>query len=307
MKRINCTDFLGSKGELAATIGFFDGVHAGHRFLIDQLKSNAAGLPTVVVTFPQHPRLSLQSCYMPKLLTTFDEKMDQLSATGIDFCFLLDFTKSISQLSAKEFIHDLLRKQMRISRLLIGYDHRFGKDRAEGFDEYVRYGKDCGMTVIQALELPANGFHVSSTTIRNQLVEKRLEIANQLLSYSYQLQGKVIQGNKLGRRIGFPTANLEIVDKNKVIPGEGIYAAWTYADNKKYPGMVYIGKRPTVLAHGEQRLEVHLLDYSGDLYGKILRLEFVKFLRDDKHFNGLEELSVQLSIDREQVRRELVR
>jgi riboflavin kinase/FMN adenylyltransferase len=294
------------KNEIAATIGFFDGVHAGHRFLIDQLKSLPLDLPTAVITFPQHPLTTLRPSYQPDLLTTLDEKLHQLSTTGIDYCLLLDFSKPVSQLSAKAFMQDVLRKQMQVRQLLIGYDHRFGKDRAAGFNDYEKYGKACEMDVVQAKEFPTTDMHVSSTAIRNKLSEKNLKEANQMLSYRYTLQGEVIAGNKLGRKMGFPTANLEISDKNKVIPGEGIYAAWAYVENLKFPGMVYIGKRPTVTDHGEKRIEVHLLGFSGDLYGKPIRLEFVEFLRDDQHFDSLEELRKQLIVDKDKTQSALL-
>jgi riboflavin kinase/FMN adenylyltransferase len=297
MEIIKINDSFRLKNEIAATIGFFDGVHAGHRFLIDQLNRLSAVLPTAVITFPQHPRITLQSGYVPDLLTTLDEKLYQLSTTGIDYCFLLDFTKPVSQLSAKDFIREKLRKQMQVRQLLIGYDHRFGRNRTEDFADYVKYGEESGMKVIQARELP-NAGHISSTFIRNKLSEKNLKEANRMLSYRYTLEGKVIAGNKLGREIGFPTANLEI-NNNKVVPGEGIYAAWTYVENEKFPGMVYIGKRPTVLSDGEKRIEVHLLDFSGDLYGKTIRLEFVEFLRDDQYFDNFQDLRRQLILDKE--------
>jgi riboflavin kinase/FMN adenylyltransferase len=303
MEIININDSFRLNEEIAATIGFFDGVHAGHRFLINQLKSLAVDWPTAVISFPQHPRITLQSDYIPELLTTLDERLELLSTIGIDYCLLLDFTKPVSQLSAKAFIQDKLRKQMQVRQLLIGYDHRFGKNRAEGFNDYVEQGKACGMSVIQAMELP-DAEHVSSTTIRNKLAERNVKEANQMLTYQYALQGEVIAGDKLGRQIGFPTANLQITD-NKVIPGEGIYAAWVDVGGEKYPGMVYIGKRPTIIAGGEKRVEVHLLDFSGDLYGKTLRLAFVEFLRDDTHFDGLDALRKQLGKDKENTRLQL--
>jgi riboflavin kinase/FMN adenylyltransferase len=287
--------------EVAATIGFFDGVHLGHRFLIRQLNELAAseGLPSVVITFRQHPRFVLQTGYKPGLLCTLEEKTSLLSSLDIDFCYLIDFSKELSQLSARVFISDILRKKLGVKQLLIGYDHRFGKDRAEGFSDYVKYGREYGLKVVRALELPDPAMHVSSTVIRNKLTDGYLEEANQLLSYNYSLEGKVIEGNKLGKEIGFPTANLEINDKNKIIPKEGIYAAWVHTDGEKRQGMAYIGKRPTVLSNGEQRIEVHILDFSGDLYGKTLRLEFVKYLRKDQTFNSLSELKEQLFVDRE--------
>ncbi|GHT66382.1 riboflavin biosynthesis protein [Bacteroidia bacterium] len=287
--------------EVAATIGFFDGVHSGHRFLIKQLKdlADSEGLPSAVITFRQHPQSILQAGYKPELLCTLEEKISLLSSLDIDFCYLIDFSKELSQLSARAFISNILRKELNVKQLLIGYDHRFGKNRAEGFSDYVKYGQDYGLKVVQALELPSFVGHVSSTLIRNNLTAGNPEEANRLLSYNYSLEGKVIEGNKLGREIGFPTANIEINDKNKVIPKEGIYAASVHLGTEKYQGMAYIGKRPTIVSNGEQRIEVHIFDFSEDIYGKTLRLEFVKFLREDITFNGLSELKEQLFIDKE--------
>jgi len=287
--------------EVAATIGFFDGVHSGHRFLIRQLRelADSAGLPATVITFRQHPQSVLQAGFQPELLCTLDERISLLSSLDIDYCYLIDFSKELSQLNAQTFISEILRKRLNVKQLLIGYDHRFGKNRAEGFPEYVKYGREYGLKVVQALEL--QGIHVSSTLIRNKLVEGNLEEANQLLSYNYNLEGKVIEGNKLGREIGFPTANIEINDKNKVIPKEGIYAAWVHVGTAKYQGMAYIGRRPTVVSNGEQRIEVHILNFSNEIYGETIRLEFVKFLREDKTFGSLAELKEQLIKDKENI------
>ena len=287
--------------EVAATIGFFDGVHSGHRFLIKQLKNlaDSEGLPAVVITFRQHHQSVLHPEYKPELLCTPDEKISLLSSLDIDYCYLIDFSKELSQLSARAFISDVLRKKLGVKQLLTGYDHRFGKNRAEGFSDYVKYGREYGMEVIQAPELPGSEVHVSSTLIRNRLAEGRLEEANRLLSYNYSLEGKIIEGSRLGREIGFPTANLEINDKNKVIPREGIYAAWVHLGPEKYRGMAYIDKRPTILPNGKQQIEVHILDFSDDIYGETLRLEFVKYLREDQTFDNLQELKAQLFIDRE--------
>lgn len=293
--------------EVAATIGFFDGVHSGHRFLIQQLKNfaDSKGLPSAVITFRQHPQSVLQAKYKSELLCTLDEKINLLSSLDVDFCYLIDFSKELSQLSACAFISDILRKKLGVKQLLIGYDHRFGKNREEEFSDYVKYGQKYGLKIAQAIELPDFATHVSSTLIRNKLIEGNLEEANKMLSYNYSLEGKVIEGNKLGRKIGFPTANIEVNDKNKVIPKEGIYAAWVYLGTEKHQGMAYIGKRPTIIPDGEQRIEVHILDFSNDIYGKTLRMEFVKFLREDEIFSNLSELKGQLFIDKENTQKGL--
>ena len=285
--------------EIAATIGFFDGVHAGHRFLLEQLKmqADARKLPAMAITFLRHPQSVLQSGFQPELLSTYNERIERLSLSGIDYCLLLDFNRQLSGMNAKDFIQKKLKEEWHVKLLLIGYDHRFGKNRAEGFDDYVKYGRECAMEIVQAVELPH--IPVSSTHIRNYLLEGNIKEANRMLSYSYRLEGKIIEGNRLGREIGFPTANLEINDKNKIIPGDGIYAVWVCRGQKKYRGMVYIGSRPTVATQGEKRIEVHLFDFSGDLYGETLQLEFVEFLRKSKQFKNVEDLKNQLFTDRE--------
>ena len=299
MEIISKDHFFRPDDEIAATVGFFDGVHAGHRFLLKQLKIQAdvRRLPSMVITFLRHPQSVLQTGFQPELLNTFIERIERLSLSGIDYCLPVDFSQSLAQMNAKEFIQKKLKEEWHVKLLLIGYDHRFGKNRAEGFEDYVKYGKECEMEVIRALELPH--ISVSSTYIRNHLLGKNVKEANRMLSYFYRLEGKVIDGNHLGRKIGFPTANLEVNDKSKIIPSEGIYASRVYHKQEKYDGMVYIGKRPTVTISGEKRIEVHLFNFSGDLYGETLQLEFVEFLREDKQFESVEDLKKQLVADRE--------
>ena len=176
---------------LVATIGFFDGVHLGHQFLIKELRSEAKrqGLPSAVITFPQHPRAVLQADYQPKLLNSLDEKLEQLAHTGVDYCILLPFTEALAQLTAKQFIQDVLSKQLHVSTLLIGYDHRFGHNRADGFEAYVAYGEACGLAVKQAEVLSESEQHASSSEVRRLLLEGDVTAANALLSYSYTLRG----------------------------------------------------------------------------------------------------------------------
>jgi riboflavin kinase/FMN adenylyltransferase len=294
---------LWPKGKIVATIGFFDGVHAGHRFLIEQVVAVARerGLPSAVITFPIHPRKVLQQDFQPRLLNSFDEKLSLLAATTeIDFCFLLDFTPALAALSADAFIQQVLLVEFNVNTLIIGYDHRFGKDRTEGFEDYRQSGHACGMEVLQARVFPESDRHVSSTSIRNFLYRGEVCIANRLLGYYYQLDGQVISGNKLGRTIGFPTANIALSEKYKVIPRDGIYAVWVKIGEERYKGMAYIGTRPSVTPAGEQRIEVNVLDFSGDLYGCDIRIEFVKYLRDDMKFETLEDLKRQLEQDKMQ-------
>jgi len=288
---------------LAATIGFFDGVHLGHRFLIDQLKKVAdeRGLPSAVITFRTHPRAVLHADYQPKLLNTWEEKLAQLATTGVDYCLVLDFTLELSRFSAAEFITKILAEAFRVKALLIGYDHRFGHDRAEGFDQYVVYGKALGMDVIQALPYDNGQTKVSSSEVRRLLAEGEVKQAAVLLSYPYSLKGKIVKGHQVGRTIGFPTANLSVEDSRKILPGNGVYAVWAVLSGKRYKGMLSIGNRPTLDDGNSQSIEVYLLDFSGDLYGKEIEVSFVSKIRDNRKFPSLLALKSQLEQDRQTV------
>ena len=287
--------------ETATTIGFFDGVHRGHRHLIKQLKkqAQALNLPTSVITFSEHPGKVIQNNRSIQLLNSFDERIQLLASTGIDYCYVIDFTKKFARTSAEDFIKEKLHKQFNIKMLLVGYDHKFGKGRSGDFQQYLEYGKDCGITVEKAERLHNEEVSISSTKIRNDLREGDVESAAKMLSYNYTLEGAVIIGNKLGRTIHFPTANLELIEKDKLIPLEGVYTAWAHIDDQKYQGMIYIGKRPTVSTQGEERIEIHIFNFNQDIYGKKIQIEFVDFLRQDISFNGIEELQKQLEKDKE--------
>ncbi len=293
--------------EFAATIGFFDGVHRGHRFLIEQLKSIASevNLPSAVITFPIHPRKVLQSDYQPQLLNNFEEKLFQLSTTGIDYCFVLDFTKELSELTAEEFIREKLHNDLHITKLIIGYDHRFGKGRVNDFNDYKLYGESSGMEVLQAKQLEDSELHISSTSVRHLLSEGNVQKASSILSYNYMLEGHVIKGNQMGLKMGFPTANLQITEPYKVIPSIGIYASRVHLDGSIYNGMTYIGDRPTIVDGGEQRIETHILDFAEDIYGKELKIEFVEYIRGDVKFDTIEELISQLVQDEVKIRARL--
>lgn len=212
-----------------ATVGFFDGVHAGHRFLIEELKTLARvkGLKSLIVTFATHPRKVLKSDFQPHLLTTLAEKKALLEATGVDRCVVLDFTPEMAQMSAFEFLKNILQEQLNVNALLVGHDHRFGHNRADGFPEYKNYGEMLGMEVIQAQRYKTpEDQHISSSDIRHALEHGEIEHANRLLTYSYSLTAKVVEGFKIGREIGFPTANLQVPDDDadKLIPANGVYA-----------------------------------------------------------------------------------
>lgn len=286
--------------EIVATIGFFDGVHPGHRFLLREMLELAKvrKLPSAVITFPVHPRIVLQSDYQPKLLNSFDEKLELLSKTGIDYVIVMDFTPELAALTAQTFITDVLSAQWHVSTLLIGHDHRFGHQRAEGFEQYVAYGRACGMEIVKATSYSEKGVAVSSSAIRRLIERGDVETASHLLGYYYRLKGHVVGGHKVGRLIGFPTANIAVDEKFKVIPQSGSYAVWIKVDNKRYKGMLYIGSRPTVNNGNNLSIEVNIFDFSADIYNQPITVEFVKFIREDMKFNSLDELREQMEADR---------
>lgn len=292
-----------------ATIGFFDGVHLGHRYLIRQVERIAAakGLRSALVTFPVHPRKVMNADYHPELLTTTEEKISLLSRIGVDYCLMLDFTPEISQLSAREFMRQVLKERYHVECLVIGYDHRFGHNRSEGFEDYVCYGKEIGIEVIRADAYTSNieigesrNIPVSSSLIRRLLHEGDVDLAARCLGYEYFLDGTVVGGYQVGRKIGFPTANLDVDDADKLIPADGVYAVWVEFDGKKYMGMLNIGVRPTVDNGPHRTIEVNILHFHSDIYDKCIRLTFVKRTRPELKYNNIDELIEQLHKDAEE-------
>ena len=293
-----------------ATVGFFDGVHAGHRHLIREMRhlADERGLSTVVFTFPVHPRVVLQSDYQPKLLTSPDEKLALLAATGVDYCVIMDFTPVLAACSASDFIVNVLSRQWHVQSLLAGYDHRFGHNRSDGFEQYVAYGKSCGMEILRASSYEQDSETVSSSHIRRLLSECCVEEAAGLLSYPYRLRGVVVSGHQVGRALGFPTANIEMDDPLKVRPGMGVYAVWIYVGDIRYKGMLAIGNRPTLRGDArvpntakQETIEVHILHFAETIYRQRIEVEFMYYLRANKKFENTEALKAQLIKDRQQV------
>lgn len=293
-----------------ATIGFFDGVHVGHRFLITQVQEAAVsrGLASAVVTFPEHPRAVMQSDFHPELLTTCEEKLDRLAQTGVERCVLLDFTSELSALSARQFM-EVLHKRYAIQALVIGYDHRFGHGRSEGFEDYVHHGRELGMEVLPAevYRLAASGcsLPVCSSSIRRLLHEGNVALAACYLGYPYFLNGTVVSGFQVGRRMGYPTANLQVNDSRKIIPAHGVYAVRVEIDGCIYGGMLNIGRRPTLDNGDNTTIEVHIFDFDRDIYRHPLRLFFVQRIRDERKFASVGELTAQLRQDAETAQRML--
>lgn len=310
------------KGEAVATIGTFDGVHRGHRCLLNQVRGIAdeRGLRAVAVTFATAPREVLEGGAARASLSTTVERVALLREAGMDDVALLTFTPALAQLTAREFMQQVLHEQLGVAVLVIGYDHRFGRGRTEGFDDYVRYGKELGIEVVRGEACMDGGEAVSSTRIRRCIAEGHVNEANNLLGYNYVLEGKVVDGYKVGRKIGFPTANIQVNDAAKLLPADGVYAVRVYCQQPthsdgnncqfsifnlqlSYMGMLNIGHRPTVNNGEERSIEVHILDFEGDLYGQVLRIEFVERLRDEQTFDGLDALMGQLRDDEQRVRK----
>ena len=285
---------------MAATIGFFDGVHPGHQFLLQQVKELARerNMSTGVITFPIHPRKVLQADYHPQLLSTPEEKLDILSKFELDYCLLLPFTFELSQLSAREFMQ-FLHDSFHIRLLVIGYDHRFGHKRSESFEDYCRYGAEIGIQIERATAYTQEGDQVSSSAIRRLLLAGKVDEAAVLLGHSYTVGGKVVSGFQMGRKMGFPTANIGITCADKLIPMDGVYAVYVDCNQKRYAGMLNIGFRPTLNNGKNRSIEVHLIGFDGDLYEQSIQVTFVQFIRPEIKFDGIEELIEQMKKDRE--------
>lgn len=294
----NVIDIFNSKIEqpLALTIGFFDGVHLGHRYLVSELSDCAKkrGLATAVLTFRTHPRQVLHSDYIPSLLTTTDEKIALLKETGVDYVVLTEFTQELSLLSAQEFMR-LLHDKLNVRCLMIGYDHRFGHNRSENFEDYVGFGKEIGIEVIQSSPLVIGGLNVSSSAVRKTISEGDVAKAARLLGREYSLTGTVVKGFQVGRTIGYPTANIAY-DDCRLLPKDGVYAARVTVDAHVYDAMLYIGSRPTVNT-GKISVEAYLFDFSDDIYDKEVNVNFVERIRESIKFDSIEELKKQLEKD----------
>ena len=286
---------------MIATIGFFDGVHIGHCHLINMLKKVARerGVESCVITFDRHPRQVVQPEWCPEMLTSLEEKTQLLKATGIDRCEVLHFDREMANQSAHDFMLHTLKEKLGVSILVTGYDNRFGHNRSEGFEDYVRYGKEIGIEVIKGEELTDGSNNVSSSSIRRMLKEGRIEDATRCLGREYQLTGTVVGGEHIGRTIGFPTANIRPNDSNKLIPANGVYAVdvWSQAgDINRERAMLNIGTRPTFNGTATT-IEVHIPHFAGNLYGSTLSIAFLRKIREERKFDSPEALVEQLNKD----------
>ncbi len=285
------------------TVGTFDGLHLGHQKIIRRMTKLAKenNGETILVTFDPHPRLVVNSnSHEIKFINTLQRKFDLLSKLGIDHLIIVPFTKEFAKTSSEDFIINYLVKNIGTKKLIVGYDHHFGRHREGTYQKLHQLGENYGFDVEEISAQYIDDKAVSSTKIRKALMDGNVKLANKMLGYDYSITGIVVEGNKIGRSIGFPTANIEIEDKYKLIAAGGVYACKVDVDGKIYHGMGNIGTRPTIGINGLVT-EVHIFDFDKEIYGEEITIFFLERIRDEEKFNGLEELKKQLIKDRETV------
>ena len=284
------------------TIGTFDGIHLGHRKIIDSVHEirDSKNLRSIIVTFEPHPQIVLKNkAHDIKLLSTLEEKLEMFERLGIDMVYVINFTKEFSQNTAEEFYKKFIFDKFGLSDIVIGYDHMVGRNREGGFKTLKKLSGEYDFIVHKIDELKINGYTVSSTVIRNMLLASSVKDAAMLLCDYYPFTGEVIYGDKLGRKIGFPTANIKPLSEYKLIPKNGVYLVLSEIKGKKYYGMMNIGVRPTVTEGLNKTNEIYFMDFNDDIYGEILKIKFLDFIREEKKFNSVNELKQQIEKDKE--------
>jgi len=300
LKIFNNLSFYESIKPVVLTIGTFDGLHIGHQKIIKRLTKNAKkqNLQSVVLTFFPHPRMVLQKNTDLKLLNTIDEKIELFTKYELEVLVIHPFDKDFSELSAEEFVKNILIEKLNLKKIIIGYDHRFGKNRTAGIDELIAFGKKYHFEVEQIPAQEIDEISISSTKIRKALTDGDIYLANSFLGYDYFFDAKVVHGRKIGKTLGYPTANLEISEDYKLIPKTGIYIVKVLFDNQYFKGMMSIGTNPTVKGVN-QTIEVNILDFDRDIYNKKIRIYFLEKIRDEQKFISIEELKTQMQKDKE--------
>lgn len=284
----------------------FDGVHTGHRVLLKRLteKAKAVDGESVVITFWPHPRMVLkQDADKLRFLTSPEERTKLFGQLGIDHLVLIPFSLELANLTAEEFIQQILIDKLHIYHLMVGYNHRFGKGRQHSYEEYQAFANKYNFTISMVEAVLTDGMQTSSTDIRQHLLAGEMRAANKILGYQYTVSGRVVGGQQLGRRIGYPTANIEVEEPHKLIPPDGVYAVKVRVEGKDYGGMLNIGFRPTVNHNVDHRsLEVHIFDFNHDIYSEEVELEFIQRVRDEQKFADVDELIAQLQKDEAVIR-----
>lgn len=280
------------------TIGTFDGVHLGHQKIINKVVESARreNLLATIFTFFPHPRMIVQHDNSLKLIHTLSEKKEALKALGVDLLIVQPFNEEFANLTAEDFVHKLLVERLNAKKVIIGYDHRFGKGRTADIKDMERFGEQYGFAVEEIPVEEINEVSVSSTAIRNALLAGKMDIAERYLAAPYSLTGTVVHGMKLGRSIGYPTANIVVDDKYKLIPKDGVYAVYSLINQQKVYGMMSIGKNPTIEGKGSS-IEVHFFDFNSNIYDQQITIYFIKYLREEQKFDSIELLKQQIAND----------
>jgi riboflavin kinase/FMN adenylyltransferase len=288
------------KHPTAITIGTFDGVHIGHRKILERLINDAksTGLRSTVLTFFPHPRMVLQKDTEIRLLNTIQEKIKILERIGLDYLIIHPFTLEFSRLSSTEFVRDILVNELQAKKIIIGYDHRFGRNRNANIQDLFAFGNTLNFEVEEIAAQEIDDVSVSSTKIRNAIIDGDMKTANEYLGYNYMLTGDVKKGKGLGRQLNFPTANLFIKEKYKLIPKNGVYVVKSILNDKLVYGMMNIGFNPTVDGSSKS-IEIHFFDFKSDIYGENIQVDILQRIRDEHKFNSLEELKTQLLKDKQ--------
>lgn len=302
MKTYSSIHSFTSKKKTIVTIGTFDGVHVGHKKILEKIiqNTNNSDYESLVLTFFPHPRTVLQTGTEMKQLNTIDEKSNLIEKAGIDNLVIHPFDKEFASLSAEEFVKKVLVEKFNIQKIVIGYDHRFGKNRTADINDLIVFGNQYNFEVEQISAEELNEVAVSSTKIRNALSDGNIELANSFLGYNYAITGTVVQGKQLGRTIGFPTANISINEDYKLIPNSGVYVVECKIENQYYFGMMNIGTNPTVEdTNKAQKLEVNIFDFDDDIYNETITVSILKRIRSEQKFDSLEALKNQIALDKQ--------
>ena len=298
MKEHKGANAFKSDHQTVVTIGTFDGVHVGHQKIIERLVKTAKEdhLESAILTFFPHPRMVLQKDSEIKLINTIDERKQILGALGVDHLIVHPFTKEFSRLTALEFVRDILVQKLKAKKIIIGYDHRFGRNRTADINNLREFGQTYGFEVEEISKQDIEDVAVSSTKIRKALSQGKVEKANRYLRYPFSLYGKVVKGRGLGKDFGFPTANLQVEENYKLIPKNGVYVVRSEMEGRTFYGMMNIGTNPTV-GGTTQSIETYFLDFGGDLYGRYLKVELLSRIRDEQNFESIDALKEAMRRD----------
>lgn len=281
-----------------ATIGTFDGIHVGHQKILNSLVDSAKqnNLKSVVITFNPHPRKIIDEKNSVKLINTIEEKKEKLRTLGIDYLIIQKFDQKFSETEAEKFV-EILKNNINIKKLIVGHDHRFGKNRNANINDLKKYGKELNFEVIEIDALEIEKVNISSTKIRLAIKEGNIQMANSYLGYNFFLSGKIIKGYSRGKELGFPTANLKI-EEDKILPKNGVYLVKSIIDKQDFFGMMNIGYNPT-FNNSSKKIETHFFDLNKDLYGELIKIELLEYIRDEKKFETVDDLIQRLKLDRE--------